>query len=214
MIFVLVSQGAIRYPRAMKRPIVSLLAVFAVATAHAGSFGGPPPFKNGSPLTSGTDGTYQAVASGTNVTGLFSWHMSGGAQTPEQGNNSWIFFVDGEILSGQTSAVVSRGKVVGILDSTTSSGVPTTGNGTITLPLVFIIPGNTGSGQFTGKIDLNSPIAYFSGQGNLSGTAPRVDQIVFLRDAAVPVTIVPITIPGSTLGNIAFKFRGSRVSTQ
>lgn len=198
----------------MKRSFALLFLAFAAATAHAGSFGGPPPFSNGSPLTTGTDGVYQAVASGTNLTGVFSWQISSGVQTAGLQNNSWVFFVDGQILSGTTAVNVSQDKVAGVLDAGLGSGVPTNDNGTVDLPLVFVIPGNAGAGMFNGKINLNSPIAYFHGTGRLSGTPARVDQIVFIQDDPIaPVTVVPITIPGSTLGNIDFEFRGSRLST-
>lgn len=204
----------------MKRSIALLLLTFTAATAHAGSFGGPPPFTNGSPLQSGTDGVYQAVASGTNVTGLFTWQIQNGVQTTGQTNNSWIFFVDGNIISGTTSANISQDKVAGVLDSGIGSGLPTAEDGTLTLPLAFLVSGSGGSGQFTGKINLNSPIAYFSGKGTLSGTPARTDQIIFISTPGASggvtyggVTVTPVVIPASTLGEIPFKFRGSRLTT-
>jgi len=205
----------------MKRSIAFLLLAFSAATVHAGSFGGPPPFKNGSPLQSGTDGVYQAVASATNLTGLFSWTISDGVQTGGKTNNGWIFFVDGELLSGTTSANVSEDKVAGVLDAGFSNGIAQSANGTVTLPLIFVVPGNAGAGEFNGKIDLKSPIASFNGAGKLSGTPARVDQIVYVYDmskftsisgAFNPVTITPVPIPGSSLGTIPFKFRGSRLT--
>jgi len=200
----------------MKRSIAFLLLAFSATTVHAGSFGGPPPFKNGSPLQSGTDGVYQAVASATNLTGLFSWTISDGVQTAGQTNNSWIFFVDGEILSGTTAANISEDKVAGILDAGFSNGIAQTSNGTLTLPYVFVVPGNAGSGDFSGKIDLKSPTASFNGDGKLSGTPARTDQIVYIMGGnstiGTHVEVTPITIPGSSLGIVPFKFRGSRLS--
>ena len=67
----------------MKAAFSLLVLVATIGLARAGSFAGPPPFTNGSPLQSGTDGTYQAVASGTNLTGVFSFVISGGIQTSD-----------------------------------------------------------------------------------------------------------------------------------
>jgi len=199
----------------MKRSTAILLLSFLAASAQAGSFGGPPPFKNGSPLESGTDGIYQAVASGTNLTGIFSWAISNGIQTSGATNNNWIFFLDGQVLSGTVSANVSQDKVAGVLDSGFGTGVPTNADGSVTLPLVFVVPGNAGAGQFNGKINLKSPIAYFSGNGTLSGTPSRTDQIVFISEGPLGggVTLTPVVIPASALGKVDFKFRGSRLST-
>ena len=81
----------------MKAAFSLLVLVATISLARAGSFAGPPPFTNGSPLQSGTDGTYQAVASGTNLTGVFSFVISGGIQTSDSNAviNSWVFFIDG-----------------------------------------------------------------------------------------------------------------------
>lgn len=198
------------------------MLAFSLASSFAGSIGGPPPFTGGSPLPTGVSGVYQAVASGTNLTGIFSWQISNGVQTAGQVNNNWIFFVDGQLLSGTVAANVSQDKVAGVLDSGFGSGIPTASDGTVDLPLAFVIAGNAGSGAFSGKINLNSPIAYFSGKGRLSGTPSRIDQIVFISERAFSITgnrtgggveVTPITIPGSNLGQLEFKFRGSRLST-
>jgi hypothetical protein len=183
---------------------------------------GPAPFRNGSPLASGTDGIYQAVATASNVTGLFSWAISGGTQTSDPQNNKWVFFVDGQLLSGTTAANVSDGKIAGVLDSGITTGVPTQGNGTnITPPVVFVIPGNAGSGQFQGKINLKSPNASFNGTGRIEGTPLRVDQIVYIAEIPsnlfilenfTPVIVEPVIIPGSALPATEFTFRGTRLS--
>ena len=203
---------------------VSLTLFFAPLAAHAGNMFGPAPFRNGSPLSSGTDGIYQAVATAPNLTGIFSWAISGGSQTAAQQDNKWIFFVDGQVLSGATVANVSEGKISGILDSNTQSGIPTNGNGTIQLPLVFIIPGAAGTGSFQGKINLKSPVAAFNGEGILQGTPPRRDQVVYITEFPDvlfiegdinfnPVTVSPVFIPGSSLEKTEFKFSGTRLST-
>lgn len=172
---------------------------------------------------------YQIVASATNVTGIVSFAIQGGLQTTSQNANAWVFFVDGQILSGISDVNISNDKVVGILDAGVT-GVPVNDDGTVTLPISIVIPGNAAAGVFHGDIDLNSPIAAIEGTGQLTGTPARTDQILiitgdentsftgFLPDGSfVDITgavYIPVVIPGSSLDDIDFKFRGSRVSTQ
>lgn len=187
----------------------------SISGAYAGGFGGPGPFRNGSPLPSGTDGTYQATARATNMTGVMSWTISDGVQVDTSTGADWVFFVDGQVLSGSISAVISDGRVAGVMNGGFSSQVPTNEDGSVTLPLVFIVPGNAGAGEFNGSINLDDPLAAFSGRGTISGTPARIDTIIFIRDpegVATPVTVEPIPIPGSTLGSNEFKFRGTRVA--
>jgi hypothetical protein len=182
---------------------------------------GPAPFRNDSPLASGTDGIYQAVATAPNLTGLFSWAILDGIQTSEPQNNKWVFFVDGQLLSGTTAANVSDGKIAGVLDSGIATGIPSGEDGNITPPVVFVIPGNAASGQFQGKIDLKSPNASFEGSGNIEGIPLRVDQIVYVAEIPsnlfvlenfTPVIVEPVIIPGSALQAAEFTFRGTRLS--
>jgi hypothetical protein len=205
--------------------IVLVLVAFSLSTlqSQAGGFGGPAPFRNGSPLVSGTDGVYQGVATGKNATGIISWAISQGSQTSLSAANNWKFFVDGQTLGGQTAANISDSKVSGILDSglTSASNTSSSGNGTSTI----VVPGNSGAGFFNASINLNSPVAAFEGKGLLTGTPPRTDQIVIIQEARVvtvgdrvifipaEVTITSINIPGSTLADLKFKLRGTRLST-
>jgi hypothetical protein len=101
----------------MKAVFSLLVLVATISFARAGSFAGPPPFTNESPLLSGMDGTYQAVASGVNLTGVFSFVISGGIQTSTSSSviNSWVFFIDGNIVQGPVVAAISQTAVVGIL---------------------------------------------------------------------------------------------------
>ena len=128
----------------MKAAFSLLVLLVTINLARAGV--GPPPFKNGSPLQSGTDGTYQAVAEGVNLTGVFSFVISNGIQTSDQSPiiNGWVFFVDGNIFQGSVVAAIAEDDVAGILNGeVTSRGVPTGTNGIVTLPTAFIIPGDT-----------------------------------------------------------------------
>jgi hypothetical protein len=120
-------------------------------------------------------------------------------------------------------ANVSDGKVAGILDSGIAAGIPTGEDGSLTPPVVFVIPGNAGSGQFQGKINLKSPNASFNGTGKIEGTPLRVDQVIYISDipdtlfveggsSFSPVTVEPVIIPGSALQATEFNFRGTRLS--
>jgi len=103
--------------------------------------------------------------------------------------------------------------------------IPSAEDGSASLPLVFIIPGNASAGSFSGKIDLNSPIGAINGSGILTGTPDRVDQLIIISEivnfssggngtfSESPVTVTPIVVPGSTLETLNFKIRGSRLST-
>ena len=72
----------------MKAASSLLILIATIGLARAGSFqpaalamAGPPPFTNESPLLSGMDGIYQAIASGVNLTGVFSFQIVDGIQT-------------------------------------------------------------------------------------------------------------------------------------
>jgi hypothetical protein len=219
----------------MKAALPLLILVATINLARAGDFAGPPPFTNESPLQSGTDGTYQAVAEGVNLTGVFSFVISGGIQTSDQSPiiNGWVFFVDGNIFVGSVVAAISEDDVAGVLNGeVTSEGIPTGGtNGTVTLPTAFIIPGDTASGEFSGSISLNSPVGEFVGDGTLQGTPERVDQLVFISEPTQPVVVNGTIIPGNTATvivtninipasqpfgagrEVRFRFEGTRVST-
>jgi hypothetical protein len=211
---------------------LSLLALIAtINLARAGAFDGPPPFTNGSPLQSGTDGTYQAVAEGVNLTGVFSFVISDGIQTSDQSAtiNGWVFFVDGNIFQGSVVAAIVEDDVAGVLNGEVASqGVPIGPDGTVTIPTAFIISGDSASGDFSGSISLNSPVAAFEGRGSLKGTPERVDQLVSISEpvqavvdangnvvvpAIPPVTVTPIVIPAGSAGETRFRFEGTRVST-
>lgn len=132
--------------------------------------------------------------------------------------------MDGTTLRGGTTANVSEGKVSGILDSSVSTTLPSNDNGSAVLPITFIIPGNTGSGTFSGSINYRSPVGAVHGEGELSGVPEREDQLIYILDlndfdstslgpGFSPVFKETIVIPGSSLPTTPFKFRGTRLST-
>lgn len=158
----------------MKKAAATLLVTFLAATAHAGSFGGPPPFTNGSPLPSGVDGSYQATARGSNLAGVFRFTYAGGSQTsdPELNTtgsfvdpyNDYVFFVQGIAYRGPVQANLNDGTIGGVLDNgganipsfDSSAGVPG--------PLINTFM----SGFFNGSGDNNSPFFAFKGTGEAS----------------------------------------------
>jgi hypothetical protein len=213
----------------MKAVFSLLVLVATISFARAGSFAGPPPFTNESPLLSGMDGTYQAVASGVNLTGVFSFVIKGGIQTSDQSTtiNGWVFFVDGNIFQGSVVAAISQTKVAGVLNGGINA-LPFENGEPLTLPSAFIIPGNTASGDFRGHISLHSPEGAFGGDGTLQGTPDRTDQLLFINNPTTTQTItatgtttttttattqvVPIEIPGAGIAETRFEFHGTRVS--
>ena len=210
------------------KAVFCLLILFASVNLARAGFAGPPPFTNDSPLQSGTDGIYQAIASGTNLTGVFSFVISNGIQTSTQTRtiNSWVFFVDGNIVQGSVTAAISRGRLAGVLNAG-ASNLLTNDDGSVTLPAAFVVPGNAASGEFSGSFQYNSSLGIFEGKGSLEGAPPRTDQLVFIDEpqaavisngtvvtpATTPVTVTPITIEGSTFDRTRFRFNGTRVFT-
>jgi hypothetical protein len=178
------------------------------------------------------------VATGTTLTGLFSWSINNGVQSSDTTNNSWIFFVDGNVMNGSIAANMSDGKISGILDpnggssgnigqniGANSTAGSTSAPNTTTYNFVdstasanktamYIIPGNEAGGYFNGKINLKSPTAAFSGKGQLQGTPARQDILVIINTGKTPAsTTPPINIPASTVPDSKFTFRGTRLFT-
>lgn len=177
----------------MKRSFAILLASLAIATVHAGSFGGPPPFSNGSPLQTGIDGSYQASARGKNLSGVIKFAISKGIQSfggnssltsdvIQRGSNSWAIFYEGRLYKGLTEADIADSNITGILSASdvtptaitnlqTSAGItPTIGAGTF--PTQALIQGQNLSGFFTAKLSQNSPTGSFKGSGEVEVSLP------------------------------------------
>lgn len=196
----------------MKEPlmktVLSLLAVFAtIGFAQAGGFGGPPPFTNGSPLIQGVDGSYQATARGTNLTGVFRFTYANGRQTssPELPTgdsvenlitdpyNDYVFFVEGMTYRGLVQANINTSQIAGVFDNG-SANVPVWGEDTGGLGIFSFI-----AGFFTGSMDQQSPYAAFSGTGQVQVTNGSEDS----------TTGNFILTSGST---VDFKFKGVRAT--
>ena len=194
-----------------------------VPVSLAGNFG-PAPFRNGSPLVSGNDGTYQATARAENVTGIFRFAYSGGSQTGNPSQNNWIFFIEGQIQKGTVQANLSESSLDGILDS--ASSVSSSSNSTISLPYIVINQNNNSAGVFSGKLQQKSPNGAFSGQGTLQGLPNTPGEVFIIAEQSTTVATVPpttttridaftepFTLAGGDIHITSFRFRGVRTST-
>ncbi len=209
----------------MKLPVLCTFALLAVATAsQAGSFGGPPPFTDLSPLQSGIDGSYQATARGTNLTGVIRFAYQNGVQSPIATGNQYSFFVDGDVVTGGVTASITGKELAGILGGQDFT-VPTSDSGTTELPIVFIVRGNRANGTFKGKLDLEDRMSYFNGTGTVNPSPVETNTIVLIQtnnNSAVfgdninvqssDVTVTPFVIPGSSITPTDFTFEGVRNS--
>jgi len=130
--------------------LVSSLALFAaVSSLHAGGFGGPPPFTNGSPLVSGVDGSYQASATASNTSGVIRFSYNNNNQTSTTAGNSYVIFSEGLTFSGPVVASIAINRITGVLNRNTAQGFTNTAL----------------TGYFNAKISTNSPSYSFSGKG-------------------------------------------------
>jgi len=209
----------------MKLPVLSAFAFLAVATAsHAGSFGGPPPFTDLSPLQSGIDGSYQATCRGENMLGVLRFAYENGVQSGIATANIYSFFVAGQVVTGGVTAAIDGKDIAGVLGGQDFT-VPTSDNGTSELPLVFIVRGNRANGQFSGKINLEDRMAAFGGSGEITPSPPETNTVVLIQtnsnDFVIgdnvnvqsgDVTVTPFAIPGSSIPATSFDFKGFRTS--
>jgi hypothetical protein len=207
----------------MKIFFLPVLIILSSITANAGNMFGPAPFRNGSPLPTGNDGTYQATARAENVTGIFRFAFSGGSQTANPGQNNWIFFINGQIQRGTVIANLSTSSLNGIFDS--ASSVSSSTNSTISLPYITINQNNNSSGTFSGKLQQNSPNGAFNGDGFLEGLPDSEGEVLIIAEETtvdpeteaettrIRANVFPYPISGGDLARTSFKFRGVRTST-
>lgn len=139
----------------MKLLAASLLAIFSVASVQAGSFGGPPPFTNGSPLESGVEGTYQGSMRGKGLSGVmvFAYDESG---NPVSGA-TYVIFANGGVYSGGLQASIQNVTLAGVLSAPTTSTVPP--------PTSSVSTTEATGGSFSGKFNTMSQYYSFKGQG-------------------------------------------------
>ncbi len=211
----------------MKLPVLCTFALLAAAAAsHAGSFGGPPPFTDGSPLQSGIDGSYQATCHGQNLTGVIRFAYQNNVQSSIPTANVYSFFVDGQVVTGGVIASITGKQLAGVLGGQDFQ-VPTSDSGTSELPLVFIVRGNRANGEFNGQMDLEDKMSAFNGKGHITPAPVETNTVILVQTNenngivvagngssinSDDVTITPFVIPGSSITPTNFTFEGVRTS--
>lgn len=170
----------------MKTALSLLVLLVTISFGHAGGFGGPPPFTNGSPLVTGVDGSYQASARATNITGIFRFTYAGGSQSSgtitlsngvlRDPYNDYVFFVEGLVFRGLVQANINSDNLTGVLDEGGVNAPNGIGAGPSGPPL-----GITAlmTGWFTGSFDQSSPDYFFKGKGNLQLTNTSATVVTF-----------------------------------
>ena len=193
--------------------VLSSFILLAPLVANAGNMFGPAPFRDGSPLVTGVDGTYQATARAENLTGIFRFAYSGGSQTANARQNDWIFFVEGEVQRGSVAAAIDGGSISGIFDAAASINFSTNTNGSLTFPIFLSSQSFASGGSFIGKINLKNPSGSFNGNGMLNPAPSQVTTYQIINSNGF-VNRVSITnnSDGRNYTNF-FKFRGVRTST-
>ncbi len=173
----------------MKLLAASLLAIFSVASVQAGSFGGPPPFTNGSPLESGVEGTYQGSMRGKGLSGVmvFAYDDNG---NPVSGA-SYVIFADGGVYSGSLQANIQNVTLAGVLEAPTAATPPPQ-------TASFVNTESTG-GSFSGKFNTKSAFYSFSGRGAFQLFAQPI-----LSDGSISSDYVSVTKK--------FRLSGARIS--
>jgi hypothetical protein len=197
----------------MKFFLVLPAFILSTLSAQAGNMFGPAPFRNGSPLVSGVDGSYQATATDTNIIGIFRFQYSGGSQTSELKKNSWIFFREGQVMRGTVEAAINGSSVSGILAQQAAQSASTNTNATF--PLILVSSSADSVGNFKGKLDLKSPSGAFSGSGVLQslGSANLRYTVINTNSSGNIVNQAINVNQGGAQGfTNSFQFRGVRTS--
>ena len=198
--------------------VLSSFILLAPLVANAGNMFGPAPFRDGSPLVTGVDGTYQATARAENVTGIFRFAYSGGSQTANQQQNNWIFFVNGLVQKGNVSANIQDSSIDGIFDTLLGSGSSNA------LPYITVSVNSLAGGSFQGKLNQKSPNGAFSGKGIFQAITNTIQAFAVNQNVA---QVGNGTQTGGLTGGsvnfaftnrlfpapIEFNFRGVRTST-
>lgn len=135
----------------MKTIFSLLVLITTIGLAHAGGFGGPPPFTNGSPLVSGVDGSYSGNMTAKNTIGIVRFSYENNIQTTSLTGNSYTVFSEGLVFSGPDQVSIEDTSITGIFERATD--------------LAFTNTAMTGF--FTATLDQNSPYGRFKGKGTL-----------------------------------------------
>lgn len=192
----------------MKTALALLVLVSTISFGHAGGFGGPPPFTNGSPLVSGVDGGYQASIRGENLSGLLTFTYSGGVQSAS-GSNAWVVFYQGQVFFGETAVNIMDGNISGILDTAGQTPVTFVDNFSSTVPSATstsTVSAIAPSGYFTGDLDNNSTSGYFKGKGEFSTVLTITNTTTTVEGGTTSSTVTEVA-------KVDIKIKGVRAST-
>jgi len=149
----------------MKTAYSLLILIATIGLAHAGGFGGPPPFTNGSPLQSGVDGSYSANVTASNTVGVIRFTYENNIQTSSFVGNSYTIFSEGLVFTGPNQVNILDTSIAGVLERDTEQAFSNTRM----------------TGNFTATLDQNSPSGSFKGKGFLQ---------FFIEDANNPGTFL------------------------
>lgn len=195
--------AAVLSVKRMKTAYSLLVLIATIGFAHAGGFGGPPPFTNGSPLQSGVDGTYQASIRGSNLSGVIQFSYSSGTQS----SGTWFIFYQGQAFFGGADVAIMNASIAGVMDTFTTQvdriSSTTNANGSSSTEVDYLTGPN---GSFTATLDNNSPNGSFSGNGELAVIA---EVTVTQEDAGG--NVISETINTETY-KTKFKVKGVRIT--
>jgi len=201
----------------MKTALSLLVLIATVGFAHAGGFGGPPPFTNGSPLITGVDGSYQATARGTNLVGVFRFTYSGGIQTTNPSlsltslltdpYNDYVFFVEGWTYRGLVQANIDAASIAGVLDNGAANVLNAAINGSVGLGIQSFLAGN-----FHGNLETNSANANFYGSGTVEVSDYEQQLVVLNPDSLTQDPITETETIITKVFHVNFKFNGVKAS--
>jgi hypothetical protein len=137
----------------MKSLFASLTFFLVASAAQAGGFGGPGSLSTSLDTTS--SGYYQATARGESLSGIirFAYDENG---NPSATGNTFVFFIDGNIVTGSTEAAIMSANLAGMLyNPVTQTPINQT--------VANFIP--TG-GPFKADFDTKSANWFFDGSGS------------------------------------------------
>jgi len=212
-------------------PIILVSLLISQSPSRA-IYGGP--FDNNLIPGGGADGTYSAVLTGENLTGMATFGI--GSYAGFEGNGRFAVFHEGAVHYGAVSgtADLTSKRVAGALLGVAALPTETTGGSATTQNAAQVLTvRSSAEGAFDAIIKGYPQQLLFEGDGQLSSTANAAVTIPG-GTATTPVTIVipsrtdtvdqgqtinavivtPVTSSSVVRSETGFKIRGSRTSTQ
>lgn len=190
----------------MKSRALLLLTAFLSSNLSAFALSGGP-FGNGQPTGANANGTYSAVISGKNLTGMVQFGVSGSAES----NGRFMVFHEGIVSYGTATGLAdlaSKQISAGLLgvsqlpgETTGASANPVTTSQTITVRA-------SAEGAFEAKMRGFPAQIVFNGKGQLSSAANRGSS----STQTTTVNGVTTTTTFASREQTSFRVRGSRTS--